>query len=119
MAEYSPRSFLRLIKSQIRTWQIFSHLDLTLGQKRILIGLEREKRFFQPVITLHRYLCFRDYKDYYTDTSVKFLISMTEDKLAEAEQSGLHKKFKLESTISTSNMVRFLGETRSFDNYSG
>ena len=44
---------------------------------------------------------------------------MTEDKLAEAEQSGLHKKFKLESTISTSNMVRFLSETRSFDNYSG
>ena len=66
-----------------------------------------------------RYLCFSDYKDYYTDTSVKFIISMTEDKLAEAEQSGLHKKFKLESTISTSNMVRFLGETRSFDNYSG
>lgn len=62
---------------------------------------------------------FSDYKDYYTDTYVKFIISMTEDKLAEAEQSGLHKKFKLESTISTSNMVRFLGETRSFDNYSG
>ena len=87
------------------------------------------KTHFQPVITLHqqtilrqdsfRYLYFSDYKDYYTDTSVKFIISMTEDKLAEAEQSGLHKKFKLESTISTSNMVRFLGETRSFDIYSG
>lgn len=62
-----------------------------------------------PVIT--------DYKDYYTDTSVKFLISMTEDKLAEAEQSGLHKKFKLESTISTSNMVLFdsMGCLRKFD----
>jgi len=34
---------------------------------------------------------------------------MTEDKLAEAEQAGLHKKFKLESTISTSNMVSYLG----------
>ena len=34
---------------------------------------------------------------------------MTEDKLAEAEQAGLHKKFKLESTISTSNMVSYPG----------
>ena len=33
---------------------------------------------------------------------------MTEDKLAEAEQAGLHKKFKLETTISTSNMVSYL-----------
>jgi len=37
------------------------------------------------------------------------MLSMTEDKLAEAEQAGLHKKFKLESTISTSNMVNYLG----------
>ena len=48
---------------------------------------------------------FSDYKEYHTDVTVKFLLSMTEDKLAEAEQAGLHKKFKLESTISTSNMV--------------
>jgi len=34
---------------------------------------------------------------------------MTEDKLAEAEQAGLHKIFKPESTISTSNMVSYLG----------
>ena len=53
-------------------------------------------------------VCFSDYKDYYTDTTVKFLLSMSEDKLAEAEQSGLHKKFKLESTITTSNMVSYL-----------
>ena len=52
-------------------------------------------------------LCYSDYKDYYTDTTVKFVLSMTEDKLAEAEQAGLHKKFKLESTVATSNMVRY------------
>jgi len=34
---------------------------------------------------------------------------MTEDKLAEAEQAGLRKKFELESTISISNMVSYLG----------
>ena len=30
---------------------------------------------------------------------------MNEEKLAEAEQMGLHKKFKLESNLNTSNMV--------------
>lgn len=50
-----------------------------------------------------------DYKEYHTDVTVKFILSMTEDKLAEAEQAGLHKKFKLESTISTNNMVSYLG----------
>ena len=30
---------------------------------------------------------------------------MAEDKLAEAEATGLHKKFKLEASINTSNMV--------------
>ena len=52
---------------------------------------------------------FSDYKEYHTDVTVKFILSMTEDKLAEAEQTGLHKKFKLESTISTSNMVGYVG----------
>lgn len=58
-----------------------------------------------------------DYKEYHTDVTVKFILSMTEDKLAEAEQAGLHKKFKLESTISTSNMVLFdaLGCLRKYE----
>ena len=59
-------------------------------------------------LTVSCHVCYSDYKDYYTDTTVKFLLSMAEDKLAEAEQSGLHKKFRLESTITTSNMVSYL-----------
>lgn len=57
----------------------------------------------------------RDYKEYHTDTTVRFLITMAEDKLAAAEHSGLHKKFKLESNVNTSNMVStlwFLAITR-------
>ena len=59
-------------------------------------------------LSLFRGIFFSDYKEYHTDVTVKFVLNMTEDKLAEAEQSGLHKKFKLESTISTSNMVSFM-----------
>ncbi|KAL8625295.1 hypothetical protein ACOMHN_030053 [Nucella lapillus] len=47
-----------------------------------------------------------DYKDYNTDTTVKFVVKMTPEKLAQAEQTGLHKVFKLQSNLST-NMVLF------------
>ena len=49
----------------------------------------------------------RDYKEYHTDTTVKYLITMTPEELAKAEQEGLHKKFKLQTSMKTTNMVRF------------
>lgn len=58
-----------------------------------------------------------DYKEYHTDVTVKFVLNMAEDKLAEAEATGLHKKFKLEASINTSNMVLFdaLGCLRKYE----
>ncbi len=54
-------------------------------------------------------LCCSDYKEYHTDTTVKFVVTMTADKLSEAETVGFHKKFKLESNINTTNLVRGRG----------
>ncbi|XP_014286491.1 DNA topoisomerase 2 [Halyomorpha halys] len=48
-----------------------------------------------------------DYKEYNTDTTVRFIVTMTNDKLATAEQEGLHKVFKLQTTISLTSMVAF------------
>ena len=48
----------------------------------------------------------RDYKEYNTDTTVKFVVKISAEKLAQAEQTGLHKVFKLQNNI-TSNMVSF------------
>ena len=48
---------------------------------------------------------YSDYKEYHTDTTVKFVVTLTEDKLREAQEIGIHKKFKLESSINKSNMV--------------
>jgi hypothetical protein len=45
-----------------------------------------------------------DYKEYHTDTTVKFIVKMSAEKLAQAEETGLHKVFKLQSNVS-SNMV--------------
>ena len=52
--------------------------------------------------------CITDYKDYNTDTTVKFVIQMTEEKIRAAERDkGLHSFFKLQTTMSTTSMVLF------------
>uniref|UniRef100_A0A672IIQ9 DNA topoisomerase 2 n=1 Tax=Salarias fasciatus TaxID=181472 RepID=A0A672IIQ9_SALFA len=47
------------------------------------------------------------YKDYHTDTTVRFVVKMTEDKLREAEAAGLHKVFKLQNSLTCNSMVLF------------
>lgn len=46
-----------------------------------------------------------DYKEYHTDATVKFLVRMSEEKLAQAEAVGLHKVFKLQSSLTCNSMV--------------
>ncbi|XP_072343493.1 DNA topoisomerase 2-alpha [Scyliorhinus torazame] len=48
-----------------------------------------------------------DYKEYHTDTTVRFVVTMTEQKLVEAEAAGLHKVFKLNSPLTCNSMVLF------------
>uniref|UniRef100_A0A671FSQ2 DNA topoisomerase 2 n=1 Tax=Rhinolophus ferrumequinum TaxID=59479 RepID=A0A671FSQ2_RHIFE len=48
-----------------------------------------------------------DYREYHTDTTVKFIVKMTEEKLAEAERVGLHKVFKLQTSLTCNSMVLF------------
>ncbi|CAH2302238.1 DNA topoisomerase 2-alpha [Pelobates cultripes] len=48
-----------------------------------------------------------DYKEYHTDTTVRFVVKMTPEKLAEAEAAGLHKVFKLQNPLTCNSMVLF------------
>lgn len=48
-----------------------------------------------------------DYKEYHTDTTVKFIVKLTEEKLIEAETAGLHKVFKLQTPLTCNSMVLF------------
>ncbi|XP_060883763.1 DNA topoisomerase 2-alpha isoform X2 [Labrus mixtus] len=48
-----------------------------------------------------------DYKEYHTDTTVRFVVKMSEEKLMEAEAAGLHKVFKLQTTLTCNSMVLF------------
>ena len=46
-----------------------------------------------------------DYKEYHTDSTVRFVVKMTEEKLREAEVAGLHKVFKLQNPITCTNTM--------------
>ncbi|XP_065805899.1 DNA topoisomerase 2-alpha isoform X1 [Labrus bergylta] len=48
-----------------------------------------------------------DYKEYHTDTTVRFVVKMSEEKLMEAEAAGLHKVFKLQTMLTCNSMVLF------------
>lgn len=49
----------------------------------------------------------QDYKEYHTDTSVRFVVTMTDKEMQKAEAEGLEKYFRLTSSISIGNMVCF------------
>ncbi|KAF7239114.1 DNA topoisomerase 2-alpha, partial [Varanus komodoensis] len=76
----------------VRTWtQVYKEQVL----EPMLNGTEKTP----PLIT--------DYKEYHTDTTVKFIVKMSEQKLVEAEAAGLHKVFKIQTSLSCNNMVLF------------
>lgn len=50
----------------------------------------------------------KDYKEYHTDTAVHFVITMAPEKLADMENDNtLRKRFKMDTTVTTNNMVLF------------
>ena len=76
----------------IRTWtQTYKESVL----EAFLNGNEKT----QPFIT--------DYKEYHTDASVKFVVTMSEDNLQKSLDGGLHKTFKIQSSLSITSMVLF------------
>uniref|UniRef100_A0A3Q3VN89 DNA topoisomerase 2 n=1 Tax=Mola mola TaxID=94237 RepID=A0A3Q3VN89_MOLML len=58
-----------------------------------------------------------DFKEYHTDTTVRFVVKMSEEKLREAEAAGLHKVFKLQSPLTCNSMVLFdhVGSLKKYD----
>lgn len=51
--------------------------------------------------------CLQEFRNYSDDKIVNFQIVLSEEKLEIVRQEGLLKKFKLTTTISTSNMHLF------------
>ncbi|KAH7931487.1 hypothetical protein HPB49_025700 [Dermacentor silvarum] len=83
---------IEITELPVRTWtQAYKESVL----EAMLHGSEK----VPPMIT--------DYKEYHTDTTVRFVVTMTEEKLSKARDEGLHKVFKLQTSLTTSSMVLF------------
>ena len=48
-----------------------------------------------------------DYKEYHTDTTVRFVVKLSAAQFAKFSESGLHKNFRLQETFKLTNMVLF------------
>jgi DNA topoisomerase-2 len=48
-----------------------------------------------------------DYKEYHTDTTVRFVVKFSQAQFAKFSESGLHKNFRLQETFKLTNMVLF------------
>mmetsp|Transcript_28242 Transcript_28242/g.45711 ORF Transcript_28242/g.45711 Transcript_28242/m.45711 type:complete len:1587 (+) Transcript_28242:75-4835(+) len=59
----------------------------------------------------------KDFKEHHTDTTVHFIVQLTPEGMASAEEVGLIKKFKLATTLSTTNMHLFdpAGKIKKYD----
>ncbi len=48
-----------------------------------------------------------DYKEYHTEATVRFVVTLPEENLVKSLNTGIHKIFKLQSSLSTTSMVLF------------
>merc|ERR1711892_1007611 len=83
----------------------------TNAYKEMLEGMMKGNEKTPPQIS--------NYRDYNTDSTVKFIVEMKESDIEKAENvTGIHTFFKLQTTISTSSMVLFdhLGCLRKYEN---
>ncbi|ESN96010.1 hypothetical protein HELRODRAFT_68444 [Helobdella robusta] len=51
----------------------------------------------------------QDYKEYHTDLTVRFVVKVSSEVMYKAQQQGMHRFFKLQTTFSTNSMVLFDG----------
>ncbi|KAM4706361.1 DNA topoisomerase 2-beta [Rhinophrynus dorsalis] len=86
------RNTIEITELPVRTWtQVYKEQVL----EPMLNGTEKTPALIS------------DYKEYHTDATVKFVVKMTEEKLAQAEAAGLHKVFKLQTSLTCNSMVLF------------
>ncbi|KAH7659032.1 DNA topoisomerase type IIA protein [Dioscorea alata] len=92
IAEEIDNNTLRILELPIRRWT----QDYKEFLESLMTGNEKSK---EPFI--------QDYREHNDDTTVHFEVILSEENMNIARQEGLEKKFKLTTTISTSNMHLF------------
>jgi DNA topoisomerase-2 len=62
---------------------------------------KESKENAQAAVKDKQSITIKDYKEFHTDTTVHFRVSMSPEQMAVAEEMGLVKAFKLETSVST------------------
>lgn len=114
------KNTIEITELPVRTWTQVSALSFSqtinvcLTSLRVLWSLTRlfcvqayKESVLEPMLqgSDKTPALISDYKEYHTDTTVKFVVRMPEEKLAQAEAAGLHKVFKLQSSLTCNSMV--------------
>ncbi|XP_055342931.1 DNA topoisomerase 2-alpha-like isoform X3 [Paramacrobiotus metropolitanus] len=110
VAVHDQENSIEITELPIRTWtQNYKEVVV----EPLLLGSESKDGKGKPPQ-------IQDYKEYHTDTTVRFVIRMSGQKFVEFQREGFHKTFKLQQTISMSSMVLFdsNGVIRKYDNVS-
>lgn len=74
--------------------------------KNLQLLLRKQKHKKKRIISTLILNFYSDYKEYNTDTTIKFVVSMNPEKLQKAENEGIHKFFKLHSSLGLTSMVK-------------
>ncbi|WOK99049.1 DNA topoisomerase 2-like [Canna indica] len=101
--EVADNTTLRVMELPIRRWT----QDYKEFLEAMMTGNDKIR---EPFI--------KDYREYNDDKTVHFEVTLTEENMNIARQEGLEKKFKLTTTISTTNMHLFdaKGVIKKYDN---
>lgn len=76
-----------------KNFRFIGILDISIVVTRIVVNQNKTKCFWL--------------QEYNTDTTVRFVVSLLPGKLSEIEAEGIHKVFKLQTTISMTCMNAF------------
>eukprot|EP00730_Choanoeca_flexa_P005957 TRINITY_DN12057_c5_g1_i1.p1 TRINITY_DN12057_c5_g1~~TRINITY_DN12057_c5_g1_i1.p1 ORF type:complete len:1050 (+),score=467.07 TRINITY_DN12057_c5_g1_i1:440-3151(+) len=87
---------LEISELPIRTW--------TQSYKEFLEGLSEQNKQGESAIS--------EFTQHHTDTTVRFVVKMTDKQMKAAEAKGLYKFFKLDGSLATSNMTLFDSQGR-------
>lgn len=90
------------------TWRKLDDTTLEITELPVGTWTQSYKEFLEGLITATEgNFGLKDYKEYHTDSTVRFVLHLTEAGMEAAEKEGIEKRFKLSTTLSLSNLVCF------------
>lgn len=91
------------------TWKKIDSTTLEITELPIGSWTQSYKEFLEGLLAADgaATLGLKDYKEHHTDSTVRFILSLTEQGMADAEREGVEKRFKLMSSLNNGNMVCF------------